>query len=150
MEFLNHSDPGRLARCVDRVGWHGRQFVLPNGEVIGPDNEEPLLLMERFTNKTAFKICGSLEEWQEHVALPCKENSRLLFALSASFAAALLEPLVMESGGFNFRGDSSQGKTALLDVAGSVWGGGMMNGYKRTWRNTSGSAGTLRYSALFG
>ncbi|MDP7333409.1 MAG: DUF927 domain-containing protein [SAR324 cluster bacterium] len=137
VEFLNHSEPGRLARCVDRVGWHGRQFVLPNGEVIGPDHEEPLLLMERFTIKTAFKICGSLEEWQEHVALPCKENSRLLFALSASFAAALLEPLVMESGGFNFRGDSSQGKTALLDVAGSVWGGGMMNGYKRTWRNTS-------------
>ena len=25
----------------------------------------------------------------------------------------------------------------MLDVAGSVWGGGLMNGFKRTWRNTS-------------
>lgn len=137
VEFLNHSEPEKLARCVERVGWHGRQFVLPNGEIIGPDSGESLLLMERFKIETAFKARGTLKEWQEHVAKPCTGNSRLLFAVSAAFASALLEPLSMESGGFNFRGDSSQGKTALLDVAGSVWGGGLMNGYKRTWRNTS-------------
>ena len=137
VEFLNYSEPGQLARCVNRVGWHNRQFVLPNGEIIGPDQGESLLLMDRLTVKTAFKSEGTLEDWKEQVASPCSGNSRLLFALSSAFAAALLEPLSMESHGFNFRGDSSQGKTALLDVAGSVWGGGLMNGYKRTWRNTS-------------
>ena len=40
----------------------------------------------------------------------------------------------MEGGGLNFRGPSSIGKTTLLQVGGSVWGGGGLAGYVPTWR----------------
>lgn len=42
----------------------------------------------------------------------------------------------LEGGGFHFRGESSRGKTTTLHVAGSVWGGGDMGGYIKTWRGT--------------
>jgi len=36
----------------------------------------------------------------------------------------------------HFRGSSRTGKTTALRVGGSVWGGGGVNGYTRTWRAT--------------
>jgi uncharacterized protein (DUF927 family) len=59
-----------------------------------------------------------------------------VLALSAAFAAPLLGPLGLEGGGFHVRGASSTGKTTLLRVAGSVWGGGGIDGYIRRWRAT--------------
>jgi uncharacterized protein (DUF927 family) len=42
----------------------------------------------------------------------------------------------MEGGGFHFFGPSSCGKTTLLRLAGSVWGGGGELGFGLTWRTT--------------
>jgi len=42
----------------------------------------------------------------------------------------------MEGGGLHFRGSSSIGKTTLIQVGGSVWGGGGLTGYIRSWRAT--------------
>ena len=63
-------------------------------------------------------------------------NSRVTLAISAAFAAPLLRLLDIEGGGLHFRGSSSIGKTTVLHVAGSVWGGGGVNGYLRRWRTT--------------
>jgi putative DNA primase/helicase len=41
-----------------------------------------------------------------------------------------------ESGGFNLVGRSSTGKSATLRAAGSVWGGGGLSGWCRSWRST--------------
>ena len=46
-----------------------------------------------------------------------------MFVLCAAFAGPLLPKLDIEAGGFHLVGCSSVGKTTLLDVAGSVWGG---------------------------
>ena len=59
-----------------------------------------------------------------------------MFAISAAFAAPLLEPLGMEGGGIHLRGGSTAGKTTILRAAGTVWGGGGQYGYIRTWRAT--------------
>jgi uncharacterized protein (DUF927 family) len=48
----------------------------------------------------------------------------------------LLEVLEVEGGGFNFVGNTSEGKTTALMVAGSVIGGGSSRGFLRTWRAT--------------
>lgn len=85
----------------------------------------------------AFREEGTLDGWQEQIARYAIGNSRLGLAISAAFAAPLLYPTGSESGGFHFRGGSSTGKTTALTVAGSVWGGGGMRGYVRTWRATS-------------
>lgn len=85
----------------------------------------------------AYRRAGTLEGWQENVARYAIGNSRLGLALSTAFAAPLLYPTGSESGGFHFRGGSSTGKTTALIVAGSVWGGGDVRGFIRTWRATS-------------
>lgn len=80
-----------------------------------------------------YRVGGDLAGWQD-VARLAVGNSRLAFAMSAAFAGPLLFPAESESGGFHFRGGSSIGKTTVLQVAGSVWGG---RDFPRTWRATS-------------
>ncbi len=43
----------------------------------------------------------------------------------------------MPGGGWHWRGASSVGKTTMLRAAGSVWGGGGLNGFVRSWRVTA-------------
>jgi uncharacterized protein (DUF927 family) len=85
----------------------------------------------------AFREAGTFEEWRHHVAEPCQGNSRLVFVIIVAFAAPCLYLTNEESGGIHFVGRSSLGKTTALDVAGSVWGGGPIAGYKRQWRATA-------------
>ena len=82
-------------------------------------------------------IAGTLEDWQREVSRYCTGNSRLVFAVSASFASTLLYQAGEPSGGIHFMGDSKIGKTVLPLIAGSAWGGGGINGYTKLWRATS-------------
>ena len=75
-------------------------------------------------------------------------NSRLTVALSMALAPPLLHVVEMEGGGLHFRGSSSIGKTTLLHVAGSVWGGGGLAGYVRRWRATDNALEGVAQSAL--
>ena len=123
--------PGR-ARSVERVGWHGSAFVLPDetfGEVATGERTYLALDLEH-----AFRVRGSVGDWQREVGRHAQGNSRLSFALSCAFAAPLLGRLGMESGGFHLFGQSSKGKTTCIEAAGSVWGGPV---YRETWRATS-------------
>jgi uncharacterized protein (DUF927 family) len=120
------------ARSVERVGWHGPAFVLPD-EVFGEaaDGERAYLDLDL---EHTFRVRGSVEDWQREVASHAQGNSRLSFALACAFAAPLLGRLGMESGGFHFFGQSSKGKTTCIEAAGSVWGGPV---YRETWRATA-------------
>ena len=85
-----------------------------------------------------FQTAGTLEGWRNTVAAWTRGNTRLMLALCAAFAAPLLELCGMESGGFNFTGQSSTGKTTALVAAASVWGKGTSSGgYVQNWRATS-------------
>lgn len=134
--YLTSTKPAARVRCVSRIGWHGRAFVLPDA-VFGDADTEPVRLQVAGAFEHAFRVSGSLAEWQREVAVPCEGNSRLEFAISASFAAAILALLEAESGGFHLRGSSSIGKTTALGVGGSVFGGGGLRGYVRQWRATA-------------
>jgi len=123
------------AQAVSRIGWHGRAFVLPD-DTIGDTAGETVLLQSTGGFDHAFRSCGTLADWQHHIARYAAGNSRLAFALSAAFAAPLLYLADAESGGVHFRGASSTGKTTALAVAGSAWGGGGVKGYIRQWRAT--------------
>ncbi|WP_299944464.1 DUF927 domain-containing protein [uncultured Microbulbifer sp.] len=116
---------------VNKLGWHGQAYLLPN-ETLGTPTE-PLYFYSTSPDLNKIKICGALEHWREQVAAYCTNNSRLLFAVSAAFAGPLLHMIGMETTGFHFFGDSSQGKTTLLKVAASVYGG---PDFLRTWRST--------------
>jgi uncharacterized protein (DUF927 family) len=134
-EYLSTARPTEKARCVNRIGWQNQTFVLPD-ETFGNTGGERVLLQTVHTLDHAFRVSGSVEDWQQNVARYAVGNSRLAFSLSAAFAAPLLGPCDAESGGFHFRGASSIGKSTAMIVAGSAWGGGTVKGYARTWRAT--------------
>lgn len=142
IQFLAEVGTARRVRTVPRCGWTGsppRTYVLPN-EVIGEEPAGERLRLDLEPVPTIFRVAGSLEGWKAAVAALCVGNSRLVFAVSAAFAAALLPLLGEEGGGINLRGESSKGKTTIIDVAASVWGQPSKTGpdaFVRPWRATS-------------
>lgn len=130
------------ALCVNKTGWHNGAFVLPD-VVIGQKGSERLILQNGESGSNHYLEKGTLEDWQYNVSRHCVGNSRLTFAVSASFAAPLLEWVGFDGMGVNFKGNSSEGKTTALRVAASVCGG---NDYMSTWRATSnGLEGTAAH-----
>ena len=125
--------------CVERTGWHGGSFVMPN-KTIGSNQQEKIIFQSAVNTQSTFKQKGTLASWQDNVSKPCAGNSRLVFAISAAFASPLLDVTGMESGGVHFRGDSSTGKTTALRVASSVWG---WLDYLQRWRATDNGLESL-------
>lgn len=132
-EFINKSKGQKIAVCVDRVGWFDGCYVLPD-RTIGDTKGKEVLLQTAHPDSLGFSQNGTIEQWREGVARFAVNNSRLAFAISASFTALFISQLGIEGGGFHFRGESSQGKTIALYVAGSVWGD---HGRKKMWRATT-------------
>lgn len=130
-QFIQTRQPADFASCTDRIGWHGHAFVLPR-ETIGDDAERIVFQSESQIENT-FAQRGTPEAWRDRVASQCVGNSRLAFAVACAFASPLLRPAGMESGGIHVRGDSSSGKTTVLKVAASVYGGAS---YLQRWRTT--------------
>jgi putative DNA primase/helicase len=130
-QYIQTRTPEEFASCTDRIGWHGRAFVLPR-ETIGDDAERIVFQSENAVENT-FRRKGTTEQWRDRVGLLCTGNTRLAFAVACAFAGPLLRPAGMESGGFHYRGDSSSGKTTALKVAASVYGG---TSYLQRWRST--------------
>ena len=120
------------AMCVDKTGWHDGAFVLPD-TVIGGESQERVILQTTTGEHNHFRVAGTLEEWQEKIARYCTGNSRLAFSVSVAFAAPLLHLINADGGGFNLKGNSSEGKSTALRMATSVCGGG---DFMQTWRAT--------------
>lgn len=132
-DYLQSRQPGELVRIVDRVGWHGRAYVLPR-ETLGDDGGERILFQSEAPTDGTFEQRGTLAQWQERIGRLCAGNSRLTFAASCAFAGPLLAWAAgTDGGGFHLVGDSSCGKTTALRVAASVWGG---REYLQRWRAT--------------
>jgi uncharacterized protein (DUF927 family) len=133
--FLMQARPEKLMRCVDKSGWHGDQYIFPDGEVLGKtkDSNENVQLLNEACPKGIEKK-GSLQEWQDNVLKLCAKNSRLIFSIGVSLSAPCLQLVGDEGGVFNFKGVSSIGKTRCLMVAISVFGSPE---FKRSWRTTS-------------
>ena len=132
--YIQKADPEGRVRCVDRTGWTGNAFVLPDG-VIG-DTEEMVMYQAGNHDDHCYRVAGTLNNWREEIGQHCSGNPFLLFACSCGFAAPLLKLANTESGGFHLRSGSSAGKTTTLWVGGSVWGGGDSPFFK-TWRATA-------------
>ncbi len=130
-QYIQTRQPEQFASCTDRIGWHGRAFVLPH-ETIG-DDAERIVFQSDTAMENTFRAKGTPEQWRERIGVLCVGNSRLAFSVACAFAGPLLRPAGMESGGFHFRGDSSSGKTTALKVAASVYGG---PSFLQRWRTT--------------
>jgi putative DNA primase/helicase len=138
-QYIVTARPDRRARCVTRLGWHRSPeslvYVLPD-ETFGASHEQ-VLLQSAWATQHLYRVSGTMKDWKENVAKYCIGNSRLAFAISAAFAPPLMESISESGGGIHYRGTSSTGKTTALRMAGSVWGGGGIDGFIRNWRATS-------------
>ena len=124
----------KRARCVDRLGWDGEQYILPDG-AIGGDNDKELIVYQSANSlNSTLAQQGDLTQWRNELCQPLAEQSRFVFSIACAFAGQLLEPLGSDSGGFHFLGSSSMGKSLSLKVAASVWGN--PDRYVKTWRST--------------
>lgn len=129
LDYINSQRPKKRMRAATTTGWHGDAFVLPD-DVIGADD-----IWYQATERTApYSVAGTFEGWKDTVARYATGNPLLALGLSAAFAGVLLERLNIDGAGLHLFGDSSRGKTSILNASISVWGG---PAFRRTWRTTS-------------
>jgi putative DNA primase/helicase len=126
----------RRMRLTNRTGWQDGQFVLADGEIVGPRQAGELLVFEpQRRSDHAFHVSGTAAEWRDRIGQKCRGNSRLLVNTSAGFVGPLIKLSNEESAILHLLGTSSQGKSTAQHVGGSVLGGGA-SGFLRSWRST--------------
>ncbi|MGM8898451.1 MULTISPECIES: DUF927 domain-containing protein [unclassified Psychrobacter] len=123
----------KRASCVDKLGWHGDQYILPDG-AIGGDGKQLVVYEYAHRINSTLAQQGTLNQWNEKLCKPMAEQSRIAFSISCAFSGQLLEILDDGGGGFHFLGSSSMGKSLSLKAASSVWG--KPDKYTKTWRST--------------
>jgi uncharacterized protein (DUF927 family) len=134
-EYLQRAPVNRRVLCVPRIGWQDGAYVLPDVAFGAKDGEE-ILYQPSDQSAHNWKVQGTVGDWRNHVGVFCSGNSRLVLAVSCTFAGPLLGLMDGESGGVHFYGTTSTGKTTALIVGGSVAGGGGRSGFVQSWRAT--------------
>lgn len=119
LEYISLCDPIQRARCAPQTGWFHGVYVLPS-ETIGYIQKEKVIYQNSWV-ANAENVRGTIEDWQDKIALKASGNSRLVLALSASFTGPILNLMNHENIGIHFRGGSSLGKSTTEIVANSVW-----------------------------
>lgn len=131
LAYLQEYQTSRRVSLVYRTGWYQGTFVLPDS-IVG-ENKSLLYYSERpVLCKLHSK--GSLDDWKINVSKYCSDNPLAIFAISSAFSGPLLTLMNMEPMGFHLYGDSSWGKSTLLNLACSVYG--PPGEYKSTFRTT--------------
>lgn len=164
--FLMKLKCDNFVRLVDKCGWDKSEmsaFIMPGGEVVGNGEGDRIVFRSEGddTEKTAedYSASGTLEEWQDNVALPSLGNDLLVLALCIAFTSPLLTPLQsamsnadddVEPGGIHLYGESSTGKSTAAVVAASVWGGkAVLKQWKATDNGMEGLAERANGVGLF-
>jgi putative DNA primase/helicase len=130
--YLQSEHPKRRIHCALQVGWCGDSFVLPDA-VIGPKSAG-VIFQSGERGHEEHTQAGTLAGWRDGIAAKAVGNPLLMLAVSASFVGPLLQRCNSEGGGFHVVGDSSTGKTTMIEAACATWGG---PGFKRSWRATA-------------
>jgi len=118
--YLSTTRPDHRVTILRRTGWYGDVYVRPDGGII-PECRDQSLVYEpedRATLKPANG--GTLEGWQRSVAVPATHSSVMMFAISAGFAALIMNYTPVESGMFHIFGKTTAGKSLTLCVGLSV------------------------------
>ena len=123
----------KRALCVDKLGWHDKQYILPD-RAIGSDGKQLIVYQSANSINTTLAQQGELAQWRDELCKPLADQSRFVFSIACAFAGQLLELLEYDGGGFHLLGSSSMGKSLSLKVAASVWGN--PDRYVKTWRST--------------
>ena len=130
--YLSMWRPKRRVRCVDRIGWHGPRFVLPD-RTFGPGGETVVLQAEQAGEVHGRRQPRGLEAARGGPGR--RQQPPRLRPFRQLRRAAAAPRRGQESGGFHFKGGSSIGKTSALHAARSTWGCAL-----GSWRTTDNAA----------
>ncbi|WP_022950216.1 DUF927 domain-containing protein, partial [Methylohalobius crimeensis] len=120
LQYLVAFAPKDRLTAATVTGWHGQAFVLPDRTLKAPEGERIVYQPhDQHTAADAFCRGGTFDAWQWAVA---EAPSLVRFAVCAALAAPMRHLVEVEAGGFHFHGNTSRGKTTLLQAAASVWG----------------------------
>ena len=108
------------ATTVDRTGWHGPVFATSSWTAGQADEQH--YFVGQLSTSPLLQESGSLQDWQTQVGKLCEGNPLATFSIGVALAAPLLKHAGLENGAFHLVGNSSTGKTTLLQVAASVCG----------------------------
>ena len=89
------------------------------------------------TGNPAFRVAGTLADWQSKVAQLAVGNDRLALFMAAAFAGPLLEFYPSRPAGFTSLATVGPEEVRLAVMAASVWGPPKSNAQIRTWRGTA-------------
>jgi len=131
--YIQNYPVHKRALCVDRLGWHEAQYILPDG-AIGGDGKQLIVYQSAHAINSTIAQQGTLAQWRDELCKKLAEQSRFVFSIACAFAGQLLELLDDDGGGFHIVGSSSMGKSLSLKLAASVWGN--PDSYTKTWRST--------------
>lgn len=122
-----------IARLVYRCGWHadGRCYVAGPETIIGKP-PEPIVLSPEVAPVAVMRQ-GLPTPWKTMVCRPLAGHSRPVLAVSAAFGALALGRLQEQGFGLHLVGPSSNGKSTVLKLAASVFGG---PDWVKSWRAT--------------
>ena len=103
----------KRALCVDKLGWHDGQYILPDG-AIGGDGKQLIVYQSANAINSTIAQQGTLAQWRDDLCKPLADQSRFVFSIACAFAGQLLEMLDDDGGGFHLLGSSSMGKSLSL------------------------------------
>jgi putative DNA primase/helicase len=118
--YLLLQAPDVEARIVERSGWHGDEYLMPDFRPLGTSHMRHLPPPDQ-KRLTGYKTSGDLDGWWRTLKLT-EGNTRMVFSVCVSLAAPLLKELRGENTVFHLFGDSGDGKTTALRLGASVWG----------------------------
>lgn len=114
VKILLKNIPKKRMQLVNTLGFHNGVFLECENNIIGKLKEgqrRPILDPRTRIKFPVLEENGTLEEWQESIAPAAIHSSRIMLTISATFSAAFLHLMNIESGGFHLYGGSSTGKT---------------------------------------
>ncbi|MEQ5728893.1 DUF927 domain-containing protein [Providencia alcalifaciens] len=131
--YFKKVKPAKNNLCTSQLGWFDNLFVLPDC-TYGSYDQHEVVFQTASEPISIYSTKGELTDWKNEISALAVGNPLLTTAICCAFSGALIEPCHAESGGLHFHGDSSTGKTTLVQTACSVWGG---TNFMRSWRATA-------------
>ncbi len=133
IKYLSAFTIDKTYRSVKSLGW----LENPHGDLIYVSKNRTFRSRDSHTqeefifqtgiiseNPAPFECNGTLEEWKEHIAIPCHGNKLPIFLQSAALAGTIVKHADTGSYGFHVSGITSRGKTTAAQTATSTTGCG--------------------------
>lgn len=110
-------------RVADVPGWHGGHFCTPCRSFSPAGAKKLAFAIENIARPYRWQRKGDLKSWRKFIRQVGLGNPLIKFAIMLAFVAPLLRLVDLPGIGICLIGDTSTGKSIILKLAGSVWGG---------------------------